>query len=186
MAVAIWTSAVRTCPRRRRASEGAELGTARGRGQKAAEERIVRAVTPAPSLHPSGPHPALFAQTISNLCLFQVLQITRRMSLHEQQSKQPCAPPPCLPKTQEPCQAKAEEVCLPPCQDPCQETCPVQAQEVCLPQCQEPNLDGCPKQGPDQCPPQCAEPCQELSQTKRVEACPQQVQETCPAPGKAQ
>ncbi|XP_006925262.1 proline-rich protein 9, partial [Pteropus alecto] len=67
------------------------------------------------------------------------------MSFHEQQSKQPCEPPPCLQKTQEPCQAKAEAVCAPPCQDPCQEKSTVQAQEVCLPQGQELNLESCPQ-----------------------------------------
>ncbi|KAK2506597.1 hypothetical protein MC885_019499 [Smutsia gigantea] len=114
------------------------------------------------------------------------------MSFHEQQCQQPCVPPPCLQKTQEPCQTKAEEVCLPPCQDPCQEKFPVQVQEVCLPQCQELKQENCPQQGLDPCPPPCqdqcplqvVEPCQELSQTKCVEVCAQQVQETCLPPGK--
>nr|KAF6291411.1 proline rich 9 [Myotis myotis] len=115
-----------------------------------------------------------------------------KMSFNEQQCKQPCVPPPCLQKTQEQCQAKAEEVCLPPCQDTCQEKCAVQAQEVCLPQCQELNLENCPQQCQDpclppcqdQCPPQCVEPCQEISQAKCVEVCPQKIQEKCLPPGK--
>ncbi|DAA31884.1 TPA: hypothetical protein BOS_2899 [Bos taurus] len=115
-----------------------------------------------------------------------------RMSFNEQQCKQPCVPPPCLQKTQEQCQAKAEEVCLPPCQDPCQEKCPTKVQEVCVPQCQALSQDNCPQQSqdpclplcPDQCPSQCTEPCQELSQTKCVEVCPQKIQEKCLPPGK--
>ncbi|KAG8504991.1 Proline-rich protein 9 [Galemys pyrenaicus] len=46
-----------------------------------------------------------------------------RMSFNEQQCKQPCTLPPCLQKTQESCQAKAEEVCLATNQDLCQDKC---------------------------------------------------------------
>ncbi|KAL0591114.1 Proline-rich protein 9 [Plecturocebus cupreus] len=115
-----------------------------------------------------------------------------RMSFSEQQCKQPCVPPPCLQKTQEQCQAKAEEVCLSTCQDPCQDKCPVQAQDACLPQCQELSQGKCPQQGQDPCPspcqaqhpPQCVEPHQELFQTTCVEACPHKAQEECSPPSK--
>ncbi|KAM5201180.1 proline-rich protein 9 [Hipposideros larvatus] len=144
----------------------------------------VNSPSPPSTLHLSGPSLVLFMQIIANHVFVSGSANRPRMSFSEQQTKQPCVPPPCLQKTQEQCHAKAEEVCLPPCQDPCQETCPVQAQEVCLPQCQELNLDSCPQQVQDQCPPQCVEPCQELSQTKCVEVCPQKVQEKCSPAGK--
>ncbi|VTJ53168.1 Hypothetical predicted protein [Marmota monax] len=129
------------------------------------------------------PAPVLKAQSPTN---------HPKMSFSGQQCKQPCAPPPCLQKTQERCQAQAEVVCLPPRQDPCQEKCPAQAQEVCLPQCQELSQENCPQQGQDpclppcqdQCLPQCVEPCQEPAQTKCVEVCPQKVQEKCSSSGK--
>lgn len=77
-------------------------------------------LTPHPPLNPSSLRPQPGTVHADNCKSAFVSGSANRpgMSCSEQQSKQPCVPPPCLQKAQEQCQAKAEEVCLPPCQDP--------------------------------------------------------------------